>query len=89
MRSFKQVLSLEEKGALFPEMGKAVFPLGFPKEEMPHMEVFGILDELHLRKTTELWADDANLGMGSDCRIIPDHFFKSEASNQTGHFGSI
>jgi hypothetical protein len=66
-------LSLEEKGVMWPEMGKAAFPLGFQKEEAPHMEVPAKLDELHLRNTAESWADDANLGMGSDCRIIPNY----------------
>ncbi len=31
MRGRKRVLSLEEKGSLRPEMGKAAFPLGFRK----------------------------------------------------------
>ncbi len=58
MPGFKRVLSLEEKGSLRPEMGNAAFPLGFRKEEMPHMAVPTKLDELHLRNTTESWADD-------------------------------
>ncbi len=35
------------------------------------MAVPAKLGELHLRNTTELWTDDANLGMGGGCRIIP------------------
>ncbi len=54
-----QVLGPEEKGSLRPEMGKAAFPLGFRTEDMPHMAVPAKLDELHLRNTTELWANNA------------------------------
>jgi len=52
-------LILEEKGALRPEMEKVAFPLGFRKEEVPHMAVPAKLDELHLRNMAESWADDA------------------------------
>jgi hypothetical protein len=53
------VLDPEEKGSLRPEMGKAAFPLGFRKEEVPHMMIPTKLDELHLRNMAELWADGA------------------------------
>ncbi len=58
------VLGLEEKGSLRPEMGKAAFPLGFRKEEVPHMVVPAKLDELHLRNMAEAWADSAESGYG-------------------------
>ena len=68
----QEVLGPEERGAFCSEMGKAAFPLGFRKEEMPHVAVPAKLDELHLRNTTESRADGANLGMDGGCRIIPD-----------------
>ena len=40
------VLSLEEKGSLRPEMGKASFTLRFRKEEVSHMVVSAKLDGL-------------------------------------------
>ncbi len=49
-RGSKRVLSLEEKGSLRPEMGKVAFPLGFRKEEVPHMAVSAKLDEITTRK---------------------------------------
>ena len=58
------VLGLEEKGALCPEMGKAAFPLGLRKEEVPHMAVPAIFNELHLRDTAESWADNTESGNG-------------------------
>ena len=64
-------LILEEKGSLRPEKEKTTsWPVFWP-EEVPHMAVPAKLDELHLRNAAELWADDANLGMGGECRIIP------------------
>jgi hypothetical protein len=59
MRGCKRLFSLEDKGSLYPEMGKAAFPLGFQKEEVSHMAVPAKLDELHLRNKAESWADDA------------------------------
>ena len=53
------VLSQEEKGSLRPEMGKTASWHVFLPEEVSHMAVPAKLDELHLRNTTELWADDA------------------------------
>jgi len=40
-------------------------------ERVTHVAVPAKLDELYLRNTTELWADDANVGMDGGCRIIP------------------
>ncbi len=58
------VLSLEEKGSLRPEKENAAFPLGFRKEEVPHVAVPAKLDELHLRNMAESWADSAESGYG-------------------------
>ncbi len=45
------VLSQKEKGSLRPEMGKAAFPLGFRKEELPRMALSAKRDEISTRKT--------------------------------------
>ena len=80
MRGRKRVLSLEEKGSLRPEMGKAAFPLGFRKEEVPHMAVLAKLDELHLRNTVKSWADGAESRNGrrlphnSDSLLLVTHY---------------
>ena len=52
-------LSQEEKGSLRPEKENAASWPVFLPEDVSHMAVPPILDELHLRNTAELWADSA------------------------------
>ncbi len=53
------VLSQEEKGSLRPEKENAASWPVFLPEEVSHMAVPAILDELHLRNTAELWVNSA------------------------------
>ena len=66
------VLSQERKGSLRPEKENAAsWPVFWP-EEVPHMAVPAKLDELHLKNMTNCRPMMRNLGMGGDCRIIPE-----------------